>query len=52
MPFVPSGVFRTMPILFLLWAAHSCMAQMPGQHLPGLEPTAGYSADFLRIMPR
>ena len=28
-----------MPILFLLLAAHGGMAQMPGQKLPGLEPT-------------
>ena len=27
-----------MPIIFLLWAAHGVMAQMPGQERPGLAP--------------
>jgi alpha-D-xyloside xylohydrolase len=40
MPFVPPVVRRCIQILFLLWAAHSAMAQMPGQQMPGLSPIA------------
>jgi alpha-D-xyloside xylohydrolase len=38
--FVPRGVCFCTPILFLLLAASCGIAQMPGQKLPGLEPTA------------
>ena len=34
-----------MPIIFLLWAAHSGMAQMPGQSLPGLQPIAAEQSE-------
>jgi len=34
-----------MPILFLLWAAHSAMSQMPGQERPGLAPVAAQQSE-------
>jgi len=39
MPLVPPVVLLYTTILFLLGATHYGMAQMPGQSLPGLEPT-------------
>jgi alpha-D-xyloside xylohydrolase len=39
MPFVSPVVRLSMAIVFLFWAACGGMAQMPGQRLPGLEPT-------------
>ena len=34
-----------MSIIFLLWAAHNCMAQMPGQNLPGLPPISAEQSE-------
>jgi alpha-D-xyloside xylohydrolase len=45
MSFVPPTVCRCMPILFLLWAAHSAMSQMPGQERPGLAPVAAQQSE-------
>jgi len=39
MPFVLPVVRLCISILFLFWTACTGMAQMPGQNLPGLEPT-------------
>jgi alpha-D-xyloside xylohydrolase len=34
-----------MPILVLLWAAHSAISQMPGQERPGLAPVAAQQSE-------